>query len=121
DIYVKLIGTGTPLRLTTDPAEDSYPTWSPDGRFIAFIREPGKAVIVPALGGPERKICDAVPAGLGWSPNGKFLAVVSGRFPSAISLVSVDTGQERKVTSPPWGSLGDSLPAFSPDGTMLAF
>lgn len=121
DIYVKLIGTGTPLRLTTDPAEDSYPTWSPDGRFIAFIREPGKAVIVPALGGPERKICDAVPAGLGWSPNGKFLAVVSGRFPSAISLVSVDTGQERKVTSPPGGSLGDSLPAFSPDGTMLAF
>src|SRR5207244_9087659 len=39
DIYVKLIGTGgSPLRLTTDPAADLSPAWSPDGRFIAFLR-----------------------------------------------------------------------------------
>src|SRR5512139_764869 len=31
DIYVKLIGaTGPPLRLTTDPAADTLPAWSPD-------------------------------------------------------------------------------------------
>jgi len=38
DIYVQLIGAGTPLRLTTDPADDQSPTWSPDGRYIAFMR-----------------------------------------------------------------------------------
>src|SRR5579859_5401326 len=39
DIYVKLIGTENLLRLTHDPAEDSYtPAWSPDGRYIAFLR-----------------------------------------------------------------------------------
>jgi serine/threonine protein kinase len=31
DLYVKLIGAGVPLRLTTDPAGDLSPAWSPDG------------------------------------------------------------------------------------------
>ena len=40
DIYVKLIGgDGPPLRLTSDPAVDMCPAWSPDGRWIAFIRD----------------------------------------------------------------------------------
>src|SRR5207244_1977568 len=39
DIYVKLIGSGQPLRLTTNPAADTHPTWSPDGRYIAFFRQ----------------------------------------------------------------------------------
>ncbi len=38
DIYVKLIGSGPPLRLTTNPAWDGSPAWSPDGRHIAFHR-----------------------------------------------------------------------------------
>src|SRR5262245_33985795 len=38
DVYVKLIGAGSPQRLTTDPAIDLSPAWSPDGRSIAFGR-----------------------------------------------------------------------------------
>jgi TolB protein len=30
---------GDPVRLTTDPARDSDPTWSPDGARIAFASE----------------------------------------------------------------------------------
>ncbi|PYV35428.1 MAG: hypothetical protein DMG22_02400, partial [Acidobacteria bacterium] len=55
NIYVKLVGAGVPLRLTTDPGDDFSPSWSPDGRFIAFVRlsKAGDAYyIVPALGGP---------------------------------------------------------------------
>ena len=36
DIYVRLVGSGTPLRLTRDPAADRSPVWSPDGREVAF-------------------------------------------------------------------------------------
>src|SRR5215510_2569482 len=38
DIYVMLIGSEKPLRLTTDPANDYAPNWSPDGRQLAFVR-----------------------------------------------------------------------------------
>ena len=41
DIFVLPIGSGTPLRVTTDPAEDTAPAWSPDGSQIAFLRRQG--------------------------------------------------------------------------------
>src|SRR5262249_29530268 len=56
DIYVKLIGAGEPLRLTTNPARDMSPAWSPDGRYIAFLRGTSEAkgyYLIPALGGAE--------------------------------------------------------------------
>jgi serine/threonine protein kinase len=37
DIWVKLIGPGSPQRLTTDPAIELSPAWSPDGRSIALV------------------------------------------------------------------------------------
>ena len=39
DVYVKVIGSAEPRRLTFDPASDGSPSWSPDGRRIAFLRE----------------------------------------------------------------------------------
>jgi len=36
DLYVKMIGDVEPLRLTSDPAHDWLPSWSPDGRWIAL-------------------------------------------------------------------------------------
>src|SRR6185295_18180562 len=38
-----------------------------------------------------------------------------------IFLLSAETGEKRKLTSPPSQSRGDYAPAFSPDGRTLAF
>ena len=71
-----MIGTSTPVRLTTDPASDRFPVWSPDGRRIAFERfAPGMAsvMLMSALGGSESKLADATAnaGGIDWSPDGK--------------------------------------------------
>lgn len=134
DIYVKLIGAGHPLRLTTHPAADSHPVWSPDGRYIAFFRQTTESsgyYLIPALGGSERKVSDVFPYRMTfqgntqyYSPDGSFLAVPdknSQEEPFSIHLVSIETGEKRKLTEPSAGAVGDTYPAFSPDGKTLAF
>ena len=131
-IYAKLIGEGTPLRLTNSTQSDFAPVWSPDGRFIAFVRESdqgSEVLLVPSLGGPERLLrhrdCGFRSyRNLAWSPDGKLVAVIdraSSNGPCRIYFVSVANLEEREFTSPPTGYVADTDPAFSPDGQALAF
>jgi eukaryotic-like serine/threonine-protein kinase len=136
DVYVKLVDTGTPHRITTHPAQDSFPAWSPDGNYLAFRRHTNEydaVYLIPSLGGPERKLADICPRlmgsqvggdGLTYSPDGKFLALPdkdSAGEPFSIMQISTETGEKRKLSSPPAGSRGDNTPTFSPDGRQIAF
>jgi Tol biopolymer transport system component/DNA-binding winged helix-turn-helix (wHTH) protein len=136
-VYVKLIGTEEPLRLTKQESVDYNPVWSPDGRYIAFCRiQKGDTgiYIVPALGGAERKVREThweerefyevfwYFGRLSWSPDGKLLAFsdrTASNGPTSILLLSLDTLAARRLTSP--GIPGDYNPVFSPDGKTLAF
>ncbi len=136
-IYVKLLGTEEPLRLTRQESIDFNPVWSSDGHYIAFCRiKKGDTgvYIVPSLGGAERKIRDThweerdfdqifwYFGRLSWSPDGKLLAFsdrTSSNEPTSIYLLSLDSLSTRRVTSP--GLPGDYNPVFSPDGRTLAF
>jgi len=137
DIYVKLVGPGEPLRLTTHPAWDDMPAWSPDGRRIAFLRSAsgeseGTLVIMPALGGAERTIATVFLNSLGfkpysnlaWTPDGRWLAVggaLSAGGPEGIWLVSADRTETRRLTDARLGGRGDTGPVPSPDGRSIAF
>jgi Tol biopolymer transport system component len=130
DIYREMIGPGGPLQLTTDPADDLRPAWSPDGRFIAFMRvlESGKyaVLLIPALGGgAERRLADCdYPSSLAWSLDNRWLVVTDRDTPGqpgGLYLVSIETGEKKRLTSPPANSEGDMDASFSPDGRSLAF
>ena len=128
-IYTALVGGEKPLRLTSNP-DDRYPRWSPDGRQIAFSRPSpeGLAIyLIPASGGTEHQVYSGpatiFPWSLDWSPDGKFLAFSksdSDKTHARISLLSLLDSSIRDVTSPSDQEL-DFDPAFSPDGSTLAF
>jgi Tol biopolymer transport system component len=135
DIYVKLVGQGAPLRLTSDPARDESPRWSPDGRNIAFLRftrdNNAALILIPPLGGPERKVAQLYFEDTGrpstsqlcWSSDSKFLIVSAAPAPDAsdrLVAISLESGAVHPLTNPP-PHAGDIEPALSPDGRSLAF
>ncbi len=127
DIYVKVIGTdGPPLRLTTAPENDTNPFWTPDGKYVTFVRElpngKGDVLRVPASGGPEQKLAETY-SWAAWSPDGKTLAIrdiVGERDKKSLFLFRLETGTRNRLTTPE-PNASDSIPRFSPDGKWVAF
>jgi Tol biopolymer transport system component len=133
DVYAQVIGGGSPaLRLTDDGGGHSYPAWSPDGKFIALWHfdgpnTPGNLAIVSPLGGPERRLLEWTGSSrrIAWSIDSQWLAVspvnVRVNLDKGITLVSVATGEriEWAAIDPVFARSAD--PAFSPDGSRLAY
>ena len=134
DIYVKVIGAGTPLQLTRTAERESEPRWSPDGRNIAFLRliGPGKValVLIPPLGGNERILGEFYPRvtivpliDLAWTADSRYLLVAGGRVPgerNRIHRVAVNTGEVVSVLDDPASTDGFVAVALSHDGKKLA-
>lgn len=133
DIYVMRIGSGGASRITSDPAQDFWPVWSPDGSEIAFVRASSDQVAglyrIPVPGSGERLFgkLERSPGDrprLDWSRDGKRFASSerSGSKGRAhVVLLDAATGEKRTLLEPPPGTLGDTEPAFSPDSKSVAF
>jgi Tol biopolymer transport system component len=123
DIYVKAT-SGDLVRITSNPAADQFPAFSPDGSVIAFVRDRRRVLVVPREGGPEREVGTVSDPRITFSPDGQFIAAGGPASPGAagagLVLIALADGAHRRLTAPPPGT-SDIAPAFSPDGTRLAF
>ncbi|MFF9401873.1 prolyl oligopeptidase family serine peptidase [Streptomyces sp. NPDC014744] len=138
---------GPARRLTHGPA-DTAPRWSPDGTTLAFLRE-GRLHLLPAGGGEATPLTapGRCPAGAGtpvWSPDGSRIAFSApatrredtapvvvdtlgwkadgagliGSVRTRLFVVDVASGEVEPVTE---ADRNAGTPAWSPDGTRLAY
>jgi TolB protein len=119
--------TGGGVRnLTHDPAPDFDPTWSPDGRRIAFTSNRGgdldQLFTMDRRGNDLEQLTflrRGNAAAPDWSPSGGRLAfyVDFGPRDPEVYVVAIDGSGLRRITR---NRVSDSSPAWSPDGGRLA-
>lgn len=124
DLYVRMMNGGEPIRLTTDPADDTDPSFSPDGATIAFHseRHGGGIYVIPSFGGQERLV-----AARGnrprFSPDGKWIAYWVGEeaptTPSGRIYIVPARGGPPLQLQPAFAAA--RYPVWTPDGSHLLF
>jgi hypothetical protein len=110
------------------------PVWSPDGNWIALAGPAGTTdsgrffvSIIPRIGGSEKRIAEVIfpefpDRFASWTPDGKWLISIDREEegkPFYVVLISVETGEKRRLTTPPERNYGDLGSALSPDGHYL--
>ena len=128
DIYIMDINRKNPVNLTNHPAEDSSPTWAPDGSAFAFVshRDGNPEIYIMEMKNKESRrltkngATDIDPA---WSPDGRWIAFASNqhREHAADTDIYIMNPNGKKAQQLTNKGGHNSTPAWAPDGEWIAF
>ena len=123
--------TETETQLTKSANNDSLPIYSPDGKYIAFLRNSRAMFVYDVNAKQERELCklyiDAPPLLTGnsvvWSPDSRWIAFTNvspeTRSYTNVSVVSINGGAAKPISFLANSSV-NSL-SWSPDGSFILF
>jgi len=124
DLFTIPAEFGNTRNLTQSPgADEDHPSWSPDGKTIAYTTDAGgeqQLALRPAEGGPEKVITHFANGYFytpRWSPAGDQLAFSDNEH--RLWTVAADGGEPREVARDPYNEMHDY--SWSPDGKWLAY
>jgi serine/threonine protein kinase/Tol biopolymer transport system component len=124
DIWIVETDRGRLTRLTSDPANDIHPTWSPDGRRVVFgSNRTGEYRLyersIAGLG-EERRITEIQGSATDWSPDGRFLLLQHRRETQDADIWALEYGTTKPY---PWlqTEYEERDAQFSPDAAWIAY
>lgn len=129
DVFVVAATGGAARKLTTNPAADASPQWSPDGKWIAYAASTDgwaaktDVMLTAVEGGAPKNLTasfiESAGGGLSWSPDGKTLYFTSGVGMYAhVFSVPVAGGAVTPMTN---GSRNYGQFDLSADGKRIAY
>jgi WD40 repeat protein len=116
DLYRVNPKTGARRQITSGKEDDQMPSWSPDGKRVAFWRDNRFVCVVNADGSGLRRLLDGrsgYAVGLRWSPDGRELSVLNAGT-NELLFINARSGRRRALA-------GVESWAWSPDGKRLAW
>lgn len=123
EIFTVPVEEGDIKQLTDSSARDVNVTYSPDGKWVAFVsdrsgREELYVTAADGMGEPQKLTdIDALKLGYHWSPDSKEIAFNSSD--SKLRKVNVTSKQIVELDSSRYGNI--SAPEWSPDGKWLTY
>jgi tricorn protease len=123
EIFTAPVSTGDLVQITDNPARDKEPTYSPDGKQLAFIsdrngREEIYLIASDGAGDPQRITdLDSLKFNINWSPDSKSVSFMTGD--DKMYVYETGSKQTRVVASSKYGSLGGGY--WSPDGKWISY
>lgn len=127
DIWLMELERGTQMRVTTDPASDYFPSWSPNGDRVTFVStRNGMTSIYQKLSNatsPEESLVSS--AELKYnphaSPDGQSIIYAQLNPKTNVDLYLLSLSGERKSTSFVQTDFIEAQPRFSPNGRWIAY
>ena len=127
-LFLYDFGTRAETRLTTGTVADYAPSFSRDGKMLAFLRGGRELRVIDLDARTDRVLATATFPGtldagtpIAWSPDSQWVAYLNaaGRMFTNASVVSAKGGESRPVSF--LANVGSDSLAWSPDGTFLTF